>query len=66
MGDIVARSPQFETDVLTTRVVPFRGMTPFAIWGNLGIVTLLSASLLIILAFAARARRASGARQRIG
>lgn len=65
-GDIVARSPQFETDVLTTRVVPFRGMTPFAIWGNLGIVTLLSASLLIILAFAARARRASGARQRIG
>ncbi|MEA3410337.1 MAG: apolipoprotein N-acyltransferase [Pseudomonadota bacterium] len=57
-GRIVARSPQFETDVLTTSVIPFRGMTPYAIWGNLGVVTALLVCLLIILAFAVRSRRA--------
>lgn len=51
-GEILSRSPQFKTDVLTDTVIPMKGLTPFARWGNWAIVTLLLVSLLIITASA--------------
>ncbi len=47
-GRIVARSPQFKTDVLTAVIQPYTGQTPFGWWKNRAIVTLLLTILLII------------------
>jgi apolipoprotein N-acyltransferase len=47
-GRIIARSPQFEVDVLSAQVRPRQGFTPFARWGNWGVVTVLVLALGII------------------
>lgn len=46
-GGLRATSPQFETAVLTDRVMPLEGSTPFVHWGN-GFVVVLA--LLMLLA----------------
>ncbi len=33
-GRVLAQSPQFQTDVLTTSVQPMQGRTPYALWQN--------------------------------
>jgi apolipoprotein N-acyltransferase len=48
-GEVVARSPQFKTDVLTAKVQPRQSVTPFSRWGNWAVVTLLALSLLAAL-----------------
>ena len=50
-GDLLAVSPQFEQAILTDEVPPLRGTTPFARWGNYGVVTLAFA--LLVVAFVA-------------
>jgi apolipoprotein N-acyltransferase len=47
-GRIIARSPQFEVHVLSAQVRPRQGLTPFARWGNWGVVTVLVLALGII------------------
>lgn len=53
-GRLRATSPQFQRAVLTGRVEPLRGATPFVSWGNYGVVTLA----LLMLAAAAWRQRA--------
>jgi apolipoprotein N-acyltransferase len=53
-GAIVARSPQFETHVLTGTVRPRQGLTPFSRWENWAVVILASCSLLAALVSARR------------
>ena len=48
-GDILERSPQFERSVLSHDVVPMRGITPFASWGNTAVLVL--AGLMLLPAF---------------
>ena len=48
-GGLRAVSPQFELSILTEKVPPLTGTTPFTRWGNYGIVVL--ASLLLAIAF---------------
>ena len=45
-GSIRARSPQFETYVLTGEAVPYRGATPYVRAGNLPVVLLVLAAVL--------------------
>lgn len=45
-GQIEKQAPQFETLVLTHTIFPFKGETPFAIWGNWAVYGL---SLVILL-----------------
>jgi apolipoprotein N-acyltransferase len=47
-GLVIAQSPQFETDVLTAEVYRKSGTTPYAMWGNWAVVTLLLVILIII------------------
>jgi len=47
-GDIQGRSTAFKTEVLTRKIIPMQGMTPYVLVGNGGIVTLL----LLLLAAA--------------
>lgn len=47
-GEIIAQAPQFQTHVLTAQAVPRQGLTPFARWGNWGVVTLVLVLLTII------------------
>jgi len=49
-GRILQQSPQFERSVLSYDVVPMRGVTPFASWGNVGAVLLAGLMLLPALA----------------
>jgi apolipoprotein N-acyltransferase len=56
-GRIVARSPQFQTAVLTASAEPRRGATPYVRLGNLPAVLL---ALALVLAGAWRARRRVG------
>jgi apolipoprotein N-acyltransferase len=51
-GRILARSPQFEQDVLTAEVLPLRGTTPFVLWGNYAVVALTAALVLGALVWA--------------
>jgi len=48
-GEITARSPQFETQVLTATARPRRGMTPFSRWANWPVVLLSLSSVLAAL-----------------
>jgi apolipoprotein N-acyltransferase len=48
-GSIVAQSPQFETHVLTQEVRAYKGLTPYARWGNWGVVSLITVVFLILL-----------------
>jgi len=48
-GDIEAKSPQFEVDVLTGEIQPMKGMTPYAVFTNIPIVLLIL--IMIITAY---------------
>jgi apolipoprotein N-acyltransferase len=48
-GEVISRSPQFRIDVLTTKVEPRQGMTPFSWWENWAVVMLLTIALLAAL-----------------
>lgn len=50
-GRILARSPQFERDVLTSEVLPLRGATPYVVVGNYAVVALAAAMILGVLAW---------------
>jgi apolipoprotein N-acyltransferase len=54
-GRIIARSPQFRTDVLTAAVQPMQGATPFARFGNRPVISWL----LVLLAAGVVFRRPS-------
>ena len=45
-GELLARAPQFERTVLTGRVQPMQGLTPYARWRN-GPVVLIAAIVLV-------------------
>ncbi len=47
-GAVIAQSPQFEIDVLMSEVVLYHGVTPYSLWGNWPVVTLLGGFLLVI------------------
>ena len=49
-GTIHARSPQFETHVLTAEVLPYTGLTPYAQTGNWAIVAFAGMVLLLSIA----------------
>ena len=53
-GKILGRSPQFETYVLTGEAVPHSGATPYVVFGNWPVVSLLG---LLLLPMAVRAGR---------
>ncbi|MGD9257374.1 MAG: nitrilase-related carbon-nitrogen hydrolase, partial [Gammaproteobacteria bacterium] len=46
-GSLVERSPQFETHVLTARVRPYTGSTPYVRFGN-GVPLALATILLVL------------------
>ena len=46
-GRVVARSPQFQVYTLTAAVQPMQGTTPYARFGNLPVVLLLSAVIAL-------------------
>jgi len=56
-GEVRGSSPQFEQAILSDDIVPMRGSTPFARWGNLP--TLALAGLMLVFA-AWRLQRAEG------
>ncbi len=41
-GQLLDRSPQFQTHVLDGQVQPMRGSTPYVIWGDYGMLSLLA------------------------
>ncbi len=45
-GEIQSASPQFEVHVLTDKVQPMQGITPYVQWGNWMVIMLVSAALL--------------------
>ena len=47
-GRIINKSAQFQEDIVTAEINPYTGRTPFSIWGNWGIVTILFVILFII------------------
>jgi len=55
-GRVLAQSGQFIDEVVTGEVWPMRGSTPFIIWGNWAIISILS--MLVLLVFV-RSRRAN-------
>ena len=46
-GQVLAKSSQFVDFVVTEEVWPMRGRTPFIIWGNWAIISILSALVLL-------------------
>ncbi|MFK7795561.1 MAG: apolipoprotein N-acyltransferase [Gammaproteobacteria bacterium] len=54
-GKVLAESGQFVDEVVTAQVWPMRGSTPFIIWGNWAIISILSALILLVFV---RSRRA--------
>jgi len=52
-GALVGQAPQFEQAVLTRRIQPMQGLTPYARWGD---TPLLVIALLVLLAGARRRR----------
>ncbi|MDW3094168.1 MAG: apolipoprotein N-acyltransferase [Gammaproteobacteria bacterium] len=55
-GQVMAESGQFVDQVITGEVWPMRGSTPFIIWGNWAIISILSALILLVFV---RSRRAN-------
>ncbi len=51
-GRVLARSPQFEPHALSARVIPHRGLTPYAAMGNYGVLGLTA--LLLVFALGRR------------
>ncbi len=47
-GMIVAKSAQFQEDVVRAKIQPYTGLTPFSRWGNWGIVIILCGIFFII------------------
>jgi apolipoprotein N-acyltransferase len=45
-GRVLARSPQFQPHTLSARVIPHRGLTPYAAMGNYGVLGLTALLLL--------------------
>ena len=56
-GEVLARSPQFEVDVLDVEVIPMQGATPYVRAGNLPAVGTACVLLLAAIAFGNRRRR---------
>ncbi|MCA1852439.1 MAG: apolipoprotein N-acyltransferase, partial [Beggiatoa sp.] len=52
-GRVLARSPQFQPHALSARIIPHRGLTPYAAMGNYGVLA-LTAMLLVFLALGRR------------
>ncbi|MDQ3566416.1 MAG: hypothetical protein M3436_20860, partial [Pseudomonadota bacterium] len=52
-GRVLARSPQFQPYALSARVIPHRGLTPYAAMGNYGVLGLTA----LLLLFSALGRR---------
>lgn len=48
-GSLIARSAQFETDVVTSEIRPRQGSTPYIRFGNVPVLLLLIASAAIII-----------------
>jgi apolipoprotein N-acyltransferase len=48
-GDVIATAPNYTKNIITAKVQPFTGATPYARWGNWLIVGILSVILLIAL-----------------
>ncbi len=61
-GRIAARSPQFETAVLTGEATAYRGATPYVRLGNGPVVGLALAAVALALALERRRRAARAAR----
>ncbi len=53
-GQLLAQSGQFVDEVVTAEVWPMRGSTPFIIWGNWAIISIL---LMLVLLVSVRSRR---------
>jgi len=53
-GRVLARSPQDEVAVVSGRVVPMQGVTPYVRFGNVPVLVLLFASLLVAVAMRRR------------
>ena len=47
-GKLVARSPQFETVVLTGTAQPMQGATPYVRWGNYPVLLIVLVSLAVV------------------
>jgi apolipoprotein N-acyltransferase len=47
-GRVLIESGQFVDEVITEEVWPMRGSTPFIIWGNWAIISILSALVLLV------------------
>lgn len=54
-GQVMAESAQFVDQVVTGEVWPMRGSTPFIIWGNWAIISILSALILLVFVRSHRA-----------
>lgn len=55
-GQVLARSPQFETYVLTGKVQPRAGATPYVDWGNSPVLIGLAAAFALVWGLGRRAR----------
>ncbi len=53
-GELIATKPPYSTQVITHRVQPFTGSTPFIQWGNWGIIVIIS--LLLLLGYFIKAK----------
>ncbi|MCW9024716.1 MAG: apolipoprotein N-acyltransferase [Gammaproteobacteria bacterium] len=53
-GRVVARTPQFETAILKGTIQPYTGSTPYIIYGNWLIITILFLLLIAVLLFCRR------------
>ena len=47
-GDLLSQTGQFVDEVVSGEIWPMHGRTPFIIWGNWGIISIISALLLLI------------------
>ncbi len=54
-GELIATAPPYSTEVITHKIQPFAGSTPFVIWGNWGIIG--GISLLLFLGYFTKAIR---------
>ena len=55
-GNLIATAPPYTTAVITHKVQPYQGRTPFMIWGNWGIISVLF-FLLALASYIAEKRK---------
>ena len=48
MGRIINKSVQFQDDVVRATIQPYKGITPYARWGNWGIVSIIICCLIVL------------------